>query len=364
MAKKAKIFSRKFVGGLVIYAVVFLVVAGIGLGVFWKFIDAYEQSRPKNTLKAYMDQLTVDQMCDDSDVLYNSIDQNLQSREQFNQVIRDAVTEKLSYAKKSSESSEFRQVYVVRCGKDPIGKFTIEAGDEDTFGFRIWEVTEHSFDFTHLIGQSVSITVPSEYQVRVNGNPLDETYVTESEIPYSALEEFYEDYELPTMVTYTAENFLGDVVLEVVDVDGNPVEITAETDMNGLLPECSQEQLTQVEAFADQFVQLWMNFSGSRKGNATRNYYELKKILSSDGVLAERLRSAVEGLAFGQTNGIKVQDVLVNRCVPLDDGVIMCDMTYLVRTTGKKGPVDTSSNMKLILVTEEGAYKVKSMERY
>lgn len=358
------IFSRKFVGGLVIYAVIFLILAGIGLGVFWKFIDAYEQSRPKNTLKAYMDQLTIEQMCDDSDELYNSVDQNLQSREQFNQVIRDAVTEKLGYAKKSSESTEQRQVYVVRCGKNPIGKFTIEAGEEDAFGFRIWEVTEHSFDFSHLMGQSVSITVPSDFQVSVNGNVLDENYITKSGIHYSALEEFYDSYDLPAMVTYSAENFLGEAAVAVTDTKGNPVEITSETDMNSFLPQCSQEELTNIETFADEFVRLWMNFSGSRKATAAGNYYQLKKILSSDGALAERLKTAVEGLAFGQTNGIKVQEVNINRCVPLGDGVFMCDMTYMVRTTGKKGPVDTTSNMKLILVTEDGAYKVKSMERY
>ena len=95
MAKKAKVFSGKFLAGILIYAVVFLVVAGIGLGVFWKFIEAYEISRPKNTLKAYVEQLTAEQMCDASDELYATIDQHVQSREQFDRVIRDSVTEKL-----------------------------------------------------------------------------------------------------------------------------------------------------------------------------------------------------------------------------------------------------------------------------
>ena len=40
------------------------------------------------------------------------------------------------------------------------------------------------------------------------------------------------------------------------------------------------------------------------------------------------------------------------------------DFTYLVSTVGKKGAVDTTSNMKIIIVTEDGAYRLKSMERY
>jgi len=364
MAKKVKIFSRKFVTGLLVYVVLFLIVLAVGLGIFWKFIASYEASRPKNTLKAYVSQLTVDQMCDGSDELYASIDQNVQSREQFDQVIRNAVTESVSYAKKSSESTENRQVYVLRSGKTPVGSFVIEAGEPDMFGFRVWEVSDSSFDFSYLMGESVSVTVPSDYRVSVNGHVLDESYITKTGIEYTALDGFYGSYDLPTMVAYTADNFLGEGLLEVTDKDGNPVEITSETDMNTLLPRVSAQEAEGIESFTREFVQLWINFSGSKKGNATYNYYQIKKILSSDGALSERLRTAIDGLAFGQTNGASIQDVIINRIVPIGDGTYMCDMTYLVRTVGKKGPVDTSSNMKIIIVTEDGAYRVKSMERY
>lgn len=364
MNQKTRIFSRKFIVGLLIYLVVFLAIMAVGLGVFWKFIEAYELSRPKNTLKAYVEQLTAEQMADESDELYASIDSNVQSREQFDQVIRYSVTEKITYAKKSSESSENRQVFVLRSGKTPIGQLAIEAGDEEVFGFRIWEVTEASFDFSYLMGEGVSVTVPSDYQVCINGNELDESYITASNIEYTALDGFYGDYELPTMVTYSADNFLGEAVLEVADQNGNPVEITFETDMNALLPTCTAQEATDIEAFVNEFVDLWVKFSGSTKGNAVYNYYQVKKILSSDGVLSERLRSAIDGLAFGQTNGAKIQDVIINRIVPLGDGTHMCDFTYLVSTVGKKGAVDTSSNMKIIIVTEDGAYRLKSMERY
>ena len=364
MDKKTKIFSGKFVAGILIYLVVFLVLTAVGLGFFWKFIEAYEVSRPKNTLKAYVEQLTSEQMAEGSDELYETIDSNIQSRDQFDNVIQSAVTEKLSYAKKSSESSENRQVFVLRSGKTPIGKFIIEAGDEETFGFRIWEVTEATFDFSYLKGEPVSITVPSEYQVSINGNVLSESYITKSGIEYTALEGFYGDYELPTMVTYAAENFLGEATVEVADQNGNPVEITAETDMNSLLPTCTAQEATDIEAFTNEFVDLWVKFSGSTKGNAVYNYYQVKRLLSSDGVLSERLRSAIDGLAFGQTNGAKIKEVIINRIVPLGDGNHMCDFTYLVSTVGKKGAVDTSSNMKIIIVTEDGAYRLKSMERY
>ena len=56
--------------------------------------------------------------------------------------------------------------------------------------------------------------------------------------------------------------------------------------------------------------------------------------------------------------------MIINRIVPLGNGTHMCDLTYIVSTVGKKGAVETTSNMKIIIVTEDGAYRLKSMERY
>lgn len=365
MKQRKKVFSGKFVAGIVIYALVFLALVGAGLGVFWKFIEAYELSRPKNTLTAHIEQLTVDQICAGADSLYHSVSNGFQDPKTFRQIIADSLTGELNYAKKSSESTEDRQVYVLRSGKTPIGKFAIVAGEEDTFGFRRWSVKDQSFDFSHLIGEPISITVPSEYTVITDQRVLlDENCITEENIHYTALEEFYGDYSLPTLTTYTADGYFGEMTLQAMDPSGNVVEITPETDMNDLLPQCNASDAENVKAFAEEFVRLWVAFSGSTKGTSTYHYFNIKKVLSSDDVLAQRLYTALDGLSYGQSNGATIDNIKINRTVPLDDGLYMCDLTYLVRTIGKQGAVDTSSNMKLILSTENGALKVKSMQRY
>ena len=364
MDSNKRVFSRKFLAGIAIYAGVFLAIVGICLVFFWNFIEAYELSRPKNTIKAYVDQLTAQQASDGSDDLYATIDQNLQSREQFDQVIQDSLQGTWNYAKKSSESTETRQVFVLRSGRTPVGEFSIAAGNEDSYGFRRWTVDNRSFDFSHLMGQPVSVTVPSDFRVTVNGNLLDERYITADNVEYEALDGFYGDYKLPYKVTYTAEGFLGEAQLEVSDSNGNPVEITEETDWNNFLPTCDSEQTAAIEAFAKEFVRLWVAFSGSTHDTSVFHYYNIKNVLSSDGILAERLYTALDGLSYGQSHGAVIQDIPINRIVPLEDGLYMCDVTYLVQAYGKNGPVDTTSNMKLILSTENGALKVKSMQRY
>lgn len=364
MRKNTKIISGRFILGMVIYALVFLLAVGTGLYFFWDFIEAYELSRPKNTISAYVDQLTPEQMCASSDALYATVDSKLQSRAQFDQVIQDTLGAELTYAKKSSESTEDRQVYVLRSGKTVVGNFTIEAGAEDRYGFRRWQVTDSEFDFSFLMGEGMTVTVPSEYQVTVNGVILDETYQVETGIQYSALEEFYGDYTLPTMVTYAVQNYLGEVEMQVLDASGSPVVITQDMDMNSLLPQCSDSQRSSVQQFAEQFVDLWVKFSGSTNDTKGGNYHRLKAILSSDGVLAERLYSALDGLTFGQSNGAAIKVITINRVVPVAEGMYMCDLTYVVSTAGRQGSVDTTSNMKLILVTESGNLRLKAMERY
>ena len=362
--KRNKIFSGKFILGLILYALVFLALVGAGLSVFWKYIEAYELSRPKNTVTAFVDQLNPNQMCSGSDELYASVDQNLQTRDQFDQVIRDSLTGDISYAKKSSASTENRQVYVLRSGRTAIGTFAIEAGEEDKYGFRRWQVSDSTFDFSFLMGEGVQVTVPSQYIVKVNGVALDESYQTATGIEYSALAEFYGDYALPTMVSYTVTNYLGDVTVEVLDETGAAVNITDDLDMNLLLPLCDTTETAAIDQFIGRFVELWVAFSGSTNETKGGNYFRLKEILSSDGALAERLYSALDGLSFGQSNGAAIQKITINRSVPLGNGTYMCDLTYVVSTVGRQGAVETVSNMKLILVTEAGNLRLKAMERY
>lgn len=356
--------SKRFLTGMLVYALVFLVLLSGGLWVLWDYIDAYEQSRPGNTIKAYVNQLTVDDLCEGSDALLEQLNSHIQSWEEACQWIKDSVTGEFSYAKKSSESSETRQVYVLRNGRQAIGQFVITAGEPDKYGFRIWEVTEESFDFSHLLSQSISVTVPSDFVVSVNGTVLDSSYITEQDIPYTTLEEFYGDYPLPTMVTYTADSFLGSYTMDVTDREGNSVEITEETDYNSLLPACTQEELESIDELMEQFLARYVDFTGSSTGSASANYNKLIKHLVPDGELAKRLSTAIGGLYYAQSLRDTIQETTVNQYANLGDGRYFCDISYVVETVGKKGAVDVSYNLKVIMLVTDVGLRVEAMTRY
>lgn len=355
---------NRFVKGMVIYAVIFLAVIGIGLGILWSYMDAYENSRPMNTVKAYVASVTEDDFCEGSEALLAQLDSRIQSREEACNVIRASVTEPLSYAKKTSECTEDRQVYVLRSGKQVIGQFTISAGEAEKFGFRVWSVTEKSFDFSHLLADAVSLTVPKEYTVRVNGSALDETYITKTGIEYTALEEFYDDYTLPEMVTYTAGNFLGEVSVDALDASGNAVQITEDMDMNSLLPACDQAVAEEITTLSREFLYHYVVYTSSSTGSVSYNYVRVIRHLVPECELAKRLATAMDGLQYAQSWGDTLKEVNVNRMVDLGDGYYMCDLTYIVETYSRAGLIQQTSNVKLVIRETNVGLRIEAMTRY
>ena len=356
--------NKRLAWGMVIYAVVFLAILAVGLGIFWNFIEAYELSRPANAVNAYVEQLTGEAVCEGSAALLEQLDGNIQSREEACQVIRDLTAEGFAYAKKSTESTADRQVYVLRCGSQVVGQFAITAGEPDKYGFRVWSVTEETFDVSFLLASPVSVTVPSDFQVSVNGNLLDNGYITETGIRYGALEEFYDEFDLPTMVTYTAGSCLGTLTMDVTDRDGAPVEITEEMDRNDLLPSCGAEKLTELDTFTREFLDRYVTFTGSANHTAALNYVSLRQYLVKDSALAKRLYTAIDGLNYAQSNGDVIRDIAMNRYADLGDGRYLCDVTYVVETLGRKGAVQTDNHLKLIILETDSGLKVEAMTRY
>ena len=62
MSKNTEKKRTSFWEGLLIAAGISLVVIAVGLGIFWAFISAFENSRPQTTIANYMEQLTVQQL--------------------------------------------------------------------------------------------------------------------------------------------------------------------------------------------------------------------------------------------------------------------------------------------------------------
>ena len=365
MAKKTKRFKHGFLLGMVIYAVLFLVLAFVGLRYFWDFIAAFEESRPLNTINAYMDQLTVDHICDSQTEILKLAEDDLVSEDTCRQLMREALKDEITYAKKSSESTDTKTVYVLRSGSRIIGSVTMTATEFDEYNFARWKISEETFDLSFVLSEkSYSVTVPEEFQVYVNDVLLDESYIIESGLKYTAVERLYKDYDLPTMVTYKATVPLGECVGTVKDAGGNEIVIDENTDYNVFLENCTDAEKAELKTFSDAFVDSYVLFTGNSNDKANANYHALMEYVVSGSDLASRMKMALDGLSYAQSKGDEVVSLTINRAISLGDGRYICDVTYEVDTTGRNGVVRTTTNVQIIVVRTEDGMKAEALNIY
>lgn len=367
MAKylKEKGFKRFFLG-LGIYSVVFLALAFAGLAVFWDFIDAYELSRPKNTIDPYVQQLTKDQMAAGDEQLIAQIDHNIQSEDTCKQFIIDSLTGEVTYAQNVTESTDTQLVYMLLCEGKAVGKVILEPEDTGNYGFTPWKVTGSSFDFSHLMGSKASITVPQDFTVYANGVALDSSYITEDKIPYEDLKSYYADYQPPYMVTYTVSPILGDIQLTVEDRNGSEVTVDENADPNTFMDNCTEEQRKAAADLLDPFLHSYVAYTSSAGGNwnAGNNYYALVKYLAPEGDMASRMYQALDGLSWGRDTGSVIKNIQINHTVNLGGGYFLCDLTYTVEAVVYRDDPISINNVKVMLVETEKGLLVESLMVY
>ena len=361
--KKKKKKKSFFWLGMLLYAVIFLACAFFGLKFLWGFMEAYEASRPNNTVAAYMEQLTNEYVVKQNQNVIDQIDHNLQSEEECRDILLAELEGGIRYAKKSKECTDTRLVYVLKVGTRVIGEFAIEAGEPDKFGFSIWEVTDESFDMSYLIGQKQTVTAPDVCTVSVNGTVLDESYIIQDNIPYEGIKDYYKDYDLPSQVTYEAGPLLGEFQMVVADPDGTEVTFDENTDWSKYYYNCTEEETENLDTFVKKFLECYVDFTGSNKNTRHTTYNALIKHVVSDSDLAKRLKDAIAGLQFGQSKGDEIVDIATHLRIRLDDKFLV-DITYKVDTTGKEGVVRTTTNARLLIAETSKGMKVESIIIY
>lgn len=350
---------------MILYAVVVLAAAAWGLGKFWDYMEAYEGSRIKNTIDAYMEQVSPKYVCDRSGDLISSIDHNLQSEEACRQVILDFLSGGIIYARKSAECTDTRTVYVLRSGGRVIGEVELIPQGEPQYGFTPWAVSRDSFDLSFLVGEAATITVDHRMQVYACDALLDSSYISETGLHYEAVEDFYGELELPYKLTYTAGPILGNTVLRAVDAEGKTVEIGSEADLDPYLNNCDEEVHAELDAFNQDFIDRYVCYLTSRRDNRQHNYDRLLPLLADGSSLEERVLNAYEGLEFGQSQSDTIVEFQSNYIIDLGNDSYLCDITYNVDSLGRDGQLHRSvNNVRLFLVRTVDGLKAERLLTY
>lgn len=342
-----------------IYAAVFLILTAGGLAFLWKYMDAYERSRPKHAANAYVEQLTPERILRNAPELESALDPKIQSREDALLFVENLLENPLTAGRKGGDSS-----YLVRCGDNTIGSFSLRKDSTGPYGLPEWTVAEEHYDLSQFLSEPVTVTVPSGYHVLADGKALDDSYITARDIPYDVLEPFYGKYTLPAKVVYTVPAVLGEAEIKLTDETGR--EVTPEEDGQWLsaLDNCTDAEAENLSGILQNFLERYVAFAGSKGGSEKANLSRLARYLVPEGELIRRLRSALAGLSYGQSWGNQLSGWETNLFSRIDDDHYFCDITYFLSVTGKKGTVDTEENLRIILTDVNGSLLVEAIDNY
>lgn len=329
---------------------------------------AAQNARPELAIEEYMANMNSDYVADRLGSLFDKVDSSVQSEEECRQVIRDTLKEGIGC--QVSFTSKEKQTYVLYSkeqidGKYPqIGTFTIAPQGQTTLGYTAWVVTEESFDMSWLLTGTVTATAPDGYPVYVGNTQLGQQHITEDNIPYGYLTEYYEKYDLPHMVTYQAGPRLGDIDIRVTDPAGNPFDLAAVEDQSVLFHNCTDAEEAALETFLKGYIRQYIRFTSSTKETRNANYKEMLKYIVEGTLLADRMEMALDGLQWSHPYASQDFTMETHHLVRLDDKTWLCDITYTTEMTSRTGTELVSTNVKFIVRQVGSELRAASMTQY
>ncbi|MBQ2893043.1 MAG: hypothetical protein IJE24_02795 [Oscillospiraceae bacterium] len=363
--KKQKPFSKNLLKTVAIYAGIFLTLAIIGLIIFWNYMDAYEKSQPKNVIDSYIFNLDDQHIQNHCSQLIDSINHDLQSEHECLDIISDAIRSGVSYARKLSECTDDKMVYMLMSDGKDIGQVVLTASGKGSFGFKNWQVTEESYDFSFLLSEAVTIDVPEHYKVYANGKPVGQRCVVQSDTPIDVLKDFYEDYDtLPHMVTYEIGPFLGDVEITITDAEDNPVTPEQAKDLAFILDNCSDAEKDTLDNLVRNYINSYVRFSTNAGGKLKENFQDVLFYVVPDSELAERLEDALGGLKWVNNQQAEILSTNTHYRTRLAGGLYLYDISYEVTVSHSGNTTTTTENVRLLLSQTVDGLKVERMLNY
>ena len=213
--EKGKRGMSGFAKGMLIYILIFLVLAAAVLFVLRLYLRSYELSRPAAGLDDYLDACRAGEL-DDWRSALAGIDTRIQSEEEGLAFVRNKIERAACREVKSETTIEKRYGLFDEDGLC-FAKLTLRQGEDAGWGFRLWEVVGVECELGAYM-HSYGATVPSDYRVFLGDTGLDDRFIVETDISYTILESCRELVpRQPTMVRYEVGAVAGHFAQRVDD---------------------------------------------------------------------------------------------------------------------------------------------------
>ncbi len=365
-----------YAGGLYAWGLLLVVAAFLALSRVWEYAEEYEASRPEHTMRVYVSELSEELwnqgMAEAIAAMPHEVQTDSEVEERVREMLRDGVT----FTRRGGGNG--RAVYLLRCDGRSFGTVTLAEDPAhvpgiDTARFpwsllpwslKTWKVESEEFDFNGLYS-SVEVVIPETFSVWLNGIRLGEDCITERQIPFDALKDYYRYSDrLPTKVRYRFDNVIGRLVPEIRDENGERFSIDRGRDDSQFIKPCSEEELARLGAFAEGFGSNYLKYV-SGVVDPTYGYQKLSPYLLADSDLDMRMKGMLDGLSWAHASSISVDPARLNGALALGDGNYVCDMTVTATTFSMgKGQELTVNNMRVLVRNENDDVRALALELY
>lgn len=341
-----------FILGMVIYALVVVLLASVGLKFLWDFAEEYERERPSYRMNDYVSSLDENHVKRIAVSFVSSLDHNIQSDEDAYAEIWRCFVGGVRYRQISTDDNGQNVVYKIFNSEHELGTVTLVKNGEG-LGEKTWSVGEEEYDFSFLIN-SERFIVPNHWVVRCGERRLGVQYIIDPRVEYSFLHEFYDrEFPMPYLAEYEISNYIGDPKIRFFDADGVEQPRFTLTDGRDQILRVSGSTKTTFRAFANNFIPLYVNCLSNVSRSAGVNYQRIRPYLVPGGDLDVRLQAAFGGQAFAQSNGTDIRDIVVNDVYNLGNEYFIADLSYTVDTYSAKGVSSSDTNMYLVVYRDD-----------
>lgn len=358
MAKRKRRKIGAWIYGIFLALYAIVLAAGIyyALSKVWTYAEEYEAARPEPVIEKYVANLRENLWDDTIEETIAGMPHDFQTNEEVLAVVQSLLTDEISYSRVASSGDSSTIIYNLYCGKNLFGQVTLvedkSHASELSYDMFPWMIGDEEFYFSGLY-TSAQITVPAAYSVRLNGIELSDDYIIEEGIHYNVLDDYYEAYpNLPTKVTYRAENLIGHLDFTVYDEDGNETVIDPTQDDSQFIKPVEGELLERFDSFARGFVEKYRKYSAGLYESAY-GYSLLLPYVELGSDLDQRLKMAMDGQSWSHTYSVSINYVNLDNAISLGEGYYILEISSEA-TAYEEGRTSTIVQNLRVVVSDIG----------
>ncbi len=356
--KKRK--KSRFGLGLLIYILVFALLAVAALAVLHQYLTAYEETRVTTAVQGYLDDCAEGTLSYSWGAALGKLDSvgtgEAESRRWAQEMIRSAALREIVGSDREEkiyglydENGHCFETVTLR-----------QTGEPDRWGFTGWQVTDESINLEPYT-ITVSAVVPEDYTVEVGGTALTDQDIVERKIPYAILEPFEDVLKNPPVqVRYQYGPTLSTEGVTVLDHAGQPVPEELQTEAY-YLDNCSTADKARVRDFVDRYLAAYLPYADDLNRAGMAYFWDVYDLIIHGGELEERIRRAQDGFEYGNVQKLEILSTNIDCSTDLGGGLYFTDFTYHIRTYGLDEPTEEDYRMRLLLREVDGTLYAEQM---